>query len=161
MAEQEVFLTLAGLRKLQEDLVYLKTVRRKEAANSMRDALFAGGSWENPDYEISKMELASIERQIQTLENLLGNAKEIDGREISTDQVRVGHIVRIQDMDTGEEMEFMIVGSVEADPAACKISHRSPVAQALLGRKAGDLVKVDVPAGQFVYKITAICNKTL
>ena len=161
MAEQEVFLTMAGLRKLQEDLVYLKTVRRKEAASSMRDALFTGGSWENPDYEMCKMELASIERQIQTLENLVGNAKVIDGREISTDQVRVGHIVRIQYMDTGEEMEFMIVGSVEADPAASKISHRSPVAQALLGRKVGDLVQVDVPAGQFVYKITAICNKTL
>ncbi|NLA57902.1 MAG: transcription elongation factor GreA [Firmicutes bacterium] len=161
MAEQEIYLTPAGLRKLQEDLVYLKTVRWREVASSMRDALFSGGSWENPDYEISKMELAYIERRIQILENLLGNAKVIDGQEISTDQVRVGHLVRIRDMDTGEEMEFTIVGSVEADPAASRISHRSPVAQALLGRKVGELVNVDAPAGQFVYKILSISNETL
>ena len=89
MAEQEVFITMAGLRKLQEDLTYLKTVRRKEAAASLRNAIFAGGTWENPDYEISKMELAYIEKQIQTLENLLGNAKVIDGQETSTD--KLGH----------------------------------------------------------------------
>ena len=161
MAEQEVFLTPAGLRKLEADLAYLKTVRRKEAASSMRNALSTGGSWENPAYETSKMELAFIEKRIQALENLLGNAKVIDGDQIGTDQVRGGHMVRIQDMESGEEMEFVIVGPVEADPAISRISYLSPVAQALLGRKTGDLVKVDVPAGQFVYKIKAICNQTL
>ncbi|NMB46321.1 MAG: transcription elongation factor GreA [Firmicutes bacterium] len=161
MAEKEVFLTLAGLRKLEAELAHLKTVRRKEVAMVMRDALCAGGTWGNPDYEISKMELAFIESRIQALENLLRNAQVIDGRNMTTDQVRVGHRVRLYDIATGEEMEFMIVGSAEADPGASRISHRSPVAQAILGRKAGDIVKVEVPAGQLVYKIMAICSMSV
>jgi transcription elongation factor GreA len=158
MAEKEVFLTLAGLQRLQNDLTYLRTVRRKEAATVMRDALSTGGTWENPDYETSKMELAFIESRIQALENLLRNAKVIEPRELDTDEVRVGHRVRLHDISTGEEMEFMIVGSAEADPAASLISHRSPVGQAILGRKPGDVVKVEVPAGLLVYKIMTICT---
>jgi transcription elongation factor GreA len=156
MVEKDVFLTLAGLRKLEADLAHLKTVRRKEAATVLRDALTTGGTWGNPDYELSKMELAFIESRIQVLENLLKNAQVIDGREMNTDQVRVGHQVRLYDIKTGEEVEFMIVGSIEADPAASRISHRSPVAQAILGRKVGDIVKVDVPVGQLVYRIMTI-----
>lgn len=156
MAEKEVFLTLAGLRKLEAELAYLKTVRRREAATVMRDALSAGGTWENPDYQVSKMDLAFIESKIQALENVLRSAQVIDVRGMKTDQVRVGHRVRLHDIGTGEEMEFMIVGYAEADPAASRISHRSPVAQAILGRKAGDVVKVEVPAGQLVYKIMSI-----
>ena len=161
MAEQEVFITMAGLRKLQEDLTYLKTVRRKEAAASLRNAIFAGGTWENPDYEISKMELAYIEKQIQTLENLLGNAKVIDGQETSTDKVRVGHMVSIQDMNTGEEMEFMIVGPA-GSRSCCQQDFLSlPCCPSALGPQGGELVQVDVLAGQFVYKITAIGSKRL
>ncbi|NMB12858.1 MAG: transcription elongation factor GreA [Firmicutes bacterium] len=155
MVEKDVFLTLAGVRKLEADLAHLKRVRRKEAT-VLREALAAGCTWENPDYEVSKMELAFIESRIQTLENLLKNAQVIDGREMTTDEVQVGHRVRLCDIRTGEELEFMIVGSVEADPAASRISHRSPVAQAILGRKVGDIVKVEVPAGQLVYKIMTI-----
>ena len=158
MAEREIFLTLAGLRKLEADLAYLREVKRKEAAVVMRDALWTGGTWENPDYEASKMELAIIEGRIRTLENLMRNAQVIDGRKMATDQVRMGHQVRLHDVNTGEELEFMIVGTVEADPSANRISHRSPVAQAILGRKAGEVVMVQVPAGQLVYKIVSIAT---
>ncbi|NLJ86985.1 MAG: transcription elongation factor GreA [Firmicutes bacterium] len=156
MIEREVYLTPAGLRKLEADLSYLRNVKRKELAAAMKDALSAGGAWDNSDYEASKMELASIESRIKVLESLLRRAQLIDVRKVATDQVRVGHQVRLQDLNTGEELEFTIVGSLEADPCINRISHRSPVAQALLGRKTGDIVMVQVPAGQLVYEITAI-----
>ncbi|NMB25673.1 MAG: transcription elongation factor GreA [Firmicutes bacterium] len=158
MADKEVYLTLAGLRKLETDLAYLRDVRRKEAAIIMRDALYSGGTWENPDYRASIGELAAIEGRIKALEHLMQNAQVIDGKKMATDQVRMGHWVRLYDVDTGEELEFMIVGSVEANPSEHRISHRSPVAQAILGRKAGEVVIVQAPAGQLIYKIVSIAT---
>lgn len=158
MADKEVFLTLAGLRKLETDLAYLRDVKRKEVTIIMRDALCFGGTWEDPDYRESVSELAAIECQIKVLERLMQNAQVIDDRKLATDQVRMGHQVKLHDVDTGEELEFLIVGSVEANPSENRISHRSPVAQAILGRKAGEVVVVQAPAGQLVYKIVSIAT---
>ncbi|NLK08493.1 MAG: transcription elongation factor GreA [Firmicutes bacterium] len=144
MAENEVFLTLAGLRKLETDLAYLREIKRKEVSTTSEGILHSGGL------------LASLEQRIRNLEYLRRHAKLIDARKMATDQVRVGHRVKLQDLATGENVEFLIVGSVEADPAQNRISHRSPVAQAILGCKVGEVVDIEVPAGRVVYKILSI-----
>lgn len=156
MVENEMVVTLSGLRKLEAELEFLKTVKRKEVAARVREAVALGGAWENPEYEASKNEQAFVEGRIRTLENVLRHARIIDGDKIATDRVRVGHRVRLKDLDTGEEVEYMIVGSAESDPSANRISNRSPVARAILGKKVGEVVTVEAPVGKLRFKILGI-----
>lgn len=156
MAEKDVFLTFEGLKKLEEELEKLKTVRRKEVAERIKQALAFGDISENSEYDEAKNEQAQLEERIAKLESMLRNAKLIDDEEISTDVVTLGSKVVVKDLEYDEEMEYTIVGSAEADPFNGKISNESPVGSALLGKKKGDIVEVQVPDGSIKYKIISI-----
>ena len=156
MPERDVFLTEDGLKKLENELEELKTVRRKEIAERIKQALSFGDISENSEYDQAKNEQAQLEDRISKLENMLRNAKIIDKDDISTDKVGIGSKVLVKDLEYDEEMEYTIVGSAEADPYNGRISNESPVGKALLGRKSGDIVDVVVPDGIIKYQIITI-----
>lgn len=148
MKEKEVILTTEGLRKLEEELETLKSVRRREVAERIKQAVEFGDLTENSEYEDAKNEQAFLEGQIITLEKMLRNARVIDAAEIGTDVVSVGSTVLLEDLTDGTEYKYTIVGSAEADPGALKISNESPVGQALLGQPKGTIIEVEVPDGR-------------
>lgn len=156
MADRDVFLTAEGLKKLESELDELKTVKRKEVAERIKQALAFGDISENSEYDEAKNEQAQLEERIAKLEGVLRNAKLIDEDDISTDVVSVGSKVVVNDLEYDEEMEYTIVGSAEANPFEGKISNESPVGSALLGRKTGETVEVQVPDGVIKYKIVTI-----
>jgi len=155
MPEKEVILTLDGLKKLEEELEVLKTQRRKEVAERIKQAIEFGDISENSEYEDAKTEQAFIEGRIITLEKMLRNARVIDDNE-GKDYVSVGSTILLRDMEFGDEEEYTIVGSAEADPAVNKISNESPVGKAVLGQPKGSIVEVTVPVGVLRYEIMDI-----
>ncbi|MBU7007845.1 transcription elongation factor GreA [Phosphitispora fastidiosa] len=156
MSEKEVILTLEGLKKLEEELEHHKSVKRRVVAERIKEAIGFGDISENSEYEDAKNEQAMIEGRILTLEKMLRNAKVIDEGDIHTDVVSVGSTVVIKDLEVGDEIDYTIVGSAEADPANNKISNESPVGKAILGKKNGSIVEVSVPAGKLQYQIMNI-----
>jgi transcription elongation factor GreA len=158
MAETEkaTILTPEGLRKLEEELEHLKTVRRKEVAGRIKQSKEFGDLMENSEYEDAKNEQAFVEGRILQLEQMLRNARVIDNHGAPPDRVAVGSTVRVKDLASGEEIHYMIVGSAEADPDHDKISNESPVGQALLGKRKGESIEVSVPAGTIRYSILQI-----
>lgn len=156
MPEKQVFLTEDGLMKLENELDELKSVRRKEVAEKIKQALSFGDISENSEYDQAKNEQAQLEDKILRLETMLRNARLIDEDDISTDVVSIGCKVRVKDLEYNEEEEYTIVGSAEADPYNGKISNESPVGSALLGYKSGDIVEVIVPDGKIEYQILTI-----
>lgn len=156
MANKEVILTPEGVAKLEKKLEHLKTVRRREIAERIKQAIAFGDISENAEYDEAKNEQAFIEGEIITLENMLRVARVIDEEDISTDVVNIGATVRVLDMEFDEELEYIIVGSAEADPAHSKISNESPVGRALIGKSIGDVVEVAVPDGVIEFKILDI-----
>lgn len=151
-----MLLTLEGLNKLEKELEYLKTVRRREVAERIKQALEFGDITENSEYDDAKNEQGFIEGRILALEKILRNARVIDEQGVNLEEVGLGSKVSLLDLDTGEELDYTIVGSTEADPSQFKISNESPVGKALLGRKAGEEVAVNVPVGTLHYRVTAI-----
>ena len=156
MAEQPVYLTYEGLKERERELEYLKTEKRKEVSEKIKVALGFGDLSENAEYDEAKNEQAEVELKIVKLEKMLKNAKIIDEDEISTDVVSVGIKVKVLDIDMEEEETYSLVGSEEADPMNNKISDESPVGRALIGAKAGDVVTVNAPNGDFEMKILEI-----
>lgn len=156
MARKEVVLTQEGLRKMEEELEYLKSVKRREIAARIKQAIDFCDISENSEYDEAKNEQAFVEGRIATFEEKLRNAKLIDEVDISTEVVSIGSKVKLKDLDTGDVFEYMIVGSAEADPVENKISNESPVGSALLGEKKGSVVEVLVPAGTIRYEILDI-----
>lgn len=158
MAEdyKDTILTQEGVAKLEEELRYLKTVKRKEVAERIKQAIAFGDLSENSEYDEAKNEQAFIEGRIVTLENLLRNAKVIDDEDISTDVVSIGVTVKLLDVETNDVVEYTIVGSTEANPAENRISNKSPVGKALLGKPVGAVVDVHVPDGVIKFKILEI-----
>ncbi len=156
MAEKEVILTLVGLKKLEDELEHLKTQRRREVAERIKQAIEFGDISENSEYEDAKNEQSFIEGRILTLEKMLRNARVIDDSDIVTDSVSLGSTVLLKDLDYGDEIEYTIIGSAEADPIANKISNESPVGKAILGQVNGSIVEVTVPAGKLRYQIMNI-----
>lgn len=156
MKEKEVLLTVEGLKKLEEELERYKSVRRRDVAERIKQAIEFGDITENSEYEDAKNEQAWIEGRILTLEKMLRNAKIIDDENNSTDEVRLGSTVLLRDMEYNEQLEYTIVGSVEADPANNKISNESPVGKAIIGKTKGSVVEVNVPAGNLKYEIVDI-----
>jgi transcription elongation factor GreA len=156
MANKEVVLTYEGLQKLEQELEFLKAVKRREVAERIKQALSFGDLSENSEYDEAKNEQAHVEGRIVQLENMLKNAKVIDEDEVKTDVVSVGSKVTILDMEFNEEVEYYIVGSAEANPSQFKISNESPVGSALMGKKKGTVVDVVVPDGVVKYKILSI-----
>ncbi|MGI6705122.1 MAG: transcription elongation factor GreA [Clostridia bacterium] len=153
---KEVILTPEGVAKLEKKLEYLKTVRRREIAERIKQAIAFGDISENAEYDEVKNEQAFIEGEIITLENMLRMARVIDEEDISTDVVSIGATVKVLDMEFDEGLEYIIVGSAEADPAQSKISNESPVGRALIGKSIGDVVEVSVPDGVIQFKILDI-----
>ena len=149
-------MTYEGIKKLEEELEYLKTVRRKEKKKKIKVALGYGDLSENSEYDEAKNDQAFNEGRIIQLENMLKNAVVVDESEIPTDKVSVGSIVKVMDYEFDEEVEYAIVGSAEADPMNFKISNESPVGSALLGKKVGDVVEVTVPSGVSKFEILEI-----
>ena len=156
MAGNEVLMTLEGLKHLESDLEHLKTVRRKEIAGRIKQAIEFGDISENSEYEDAKNEQAFIEGQILNIESKLKNAKVVDENTVNVDSISEYAHVMVLNVDTKEKMEFQIVGSVEAEPFKGKISNESPVGKAVLGFTVGDIVKVNVPAGKLKLKILSI-----
>jgi transcription elongation factor GreA len=155
--DKEVILTLDGLAKLEKELELLKTVRRREVAERIKQALEFGDISENSEYEDAKNEQGFIEGRILSIEKMLRNARVIDEQEgHQTDEVGLGSRVTLVEVAGGQEVEYMIVGSAEANPVEAKISNESPVGKSLMGNKVGSIVNVVVPMGTIQYKITAI-----
>jgi transcription elongation factor GreA len=159
LSSKENMLTPSGLAKLEKELDYLKIVKRREVAARIKQSLEFGDISENSEYDDAKNEQAYIESRIHQLEKILRNSKVIDNTETETDAVIIGSKVKVKDMDTGEESEFVVVGSAEADPMASLISNESPVGKALMGQKAGAIIKVNVPAGVLTFKILEVSIK--
>ncbi|WP_019914446.1 transcription elongation factor GreA [Paenibacillus sp. HW567] len=159
MSDKEVILTPDGLKRLEEELETLKSVKRREVAERIKVAIGYGDISENSEYEDAKNEQAFIEGRIITLEKMLRNARIINSDEIATDVVSVGVTVNVEDMEYGDIMEYTIVGTAESDPLNNKISNESPVGRAIIGKKIGTIVDVSVPAGVIQYKILDIKMK--
>ncbi|MET3616779.1 transcription elongation factor GreA [Peptoniphilus olsenii] len=153
---KEVFFTPEGLEKIENEIEYLKTVRRKEVSERIKVALGYGDLSENSEYDEAKNEQAQVEERIAKLELMVRNAKIIDESDLNTDVVNIGSTVKVKEMESGDEDEYTIVGSAEADPLEGKISNESPVGQALIGKIIGDIVEVEVPDGLIKYEICAI-----
>ena len=153
---KKFIMTYEGVKKLEEELEYLKTVKRKEITEKIKVALGYGDLSENSEYDEAKNDQAFTEGRIIQLENMLKNAVVVDESEIPKDKVSVGSIVKVMDYEFDEEVEYTIVGSAEADPMNFKISNESPVGRAFLGRHKDDEVEVQVPNGIVVYKILEI-----
>ena len=151
--EKEVLLTLAGLRKLEDELEVLKSLRRREVAQRIKQAIEFGDLTENSEYKDAKNEQAFIEGRILTIEKMLRNARIIDGESAATGEVGVGSTVVLRDVERGDEFEYTIVGSIEADPVNKKISNESPVGRAILGKRRGNVVEINVPVGLVKYQI--------
>ncbi|HBR04025.1 MAG TPA: transcription elongation factor GreA [Ruminiclostridium sp.] len=156
MGNKEVLLTYEGLKKLEEELEFLKGEKRKEIADRIKQALAFGDISENSEYDDAKNEQAQNEARIMQLDAMLKNAAVIDEDDVDTKVVNLGTKVKILEPKSKDEFEYQIVGSTEADPMASRISNESPVGRALLGHKVGDTVEIDVPGGKIKYKIIDI-----
>ncbi len=155
MSSKEVVLTQNGLKKLEDELLYLKSVKRRQVASRIKTAISFGDLSENSEYEDAKNEQAFVEGRILTLEKMLRNARLIDN-ETNREVVDFGATVRLKDLENNEELQFTIVGSAESDPADNKISNESPVGKAIFGSPVGAIVEVKVPAGVMRYQILDI-----
>ena len=144
---KDVILTPDGLEKLNSELEYLQTEKRREVAERIKEAREFGDIAENAEYDDAKNEQAMLEAKIAGLEEKLRSASVIDSKALSTDQVRVGSVVHVKDEKTGKSVKYAIVGSAEAKPAENRLSNESPVGKALIGHKRNEEVEVPVPRG--------------
>lgn len=156
MAEKKNILTYAGLKQLEEELQDLKVVKRKEVAQKIKEAREQGDLSENAEYDAAKDEQRDIEDRIEELEKILKNAEVVVEDEIDLDKINIGCKVKVYDCEFEEELEFQIVGSTEANSLQGKISNESPVGQALIGKKMGDLVDVELANGTAQYRVMDI-----
>ena len=164
MAEKETILTTDGLKKLEQKLEHLKSVRRQEVAERIKQAIEFGDISENAEYEDAKNEQAFIEGELKSLEKMLRSAKLIETCDANSETVGLGCTVTLKEVkegktraaNNGREMIYTIVGSAEADPGEARISNESPVGSAVLGQKVGQIVEVVAPAGRMKFKVVNI-----
>ena len=154
MADKPVYLTKEGKEKLQQELEYLTTVRRREVAEAIKSAKEEGDLSENSAYDEAKLNQGFLEGKIQTIEGQLRNAIIID-KNGHSDEVIIGSTVTVEEEGFGEET-YQIVGSAEADPMEGKISNESPIGMALIGAKVGDEVKAETPGGETIFKVVKV-----
>jgi transcription elongation factor GreA len=155
-SSKKILVTKKGFKKLEEELQHLQTVRRKEVSARLAEAISYGDLSENSEYDEAKNEQAFLEQRIKELEEQIKFAEIITERK--TDKkgiVQIGSTVKLR-FPKGEEHEYTIVGSTEADPMMRKISNESPVGESILGKKIKDKVKVQAPGGDFEYEILAV-----
>lgn len=154
--DKKNILTYEGLKKLEDELEELKVVKRKEVSQKIKEAREQGDLSENAEYDAAKDEQRDIEARIEELEKILKNAEVVVEDEVDLDKISIGCSIRLLDCEFDEELEYKIVGSTEANSLKGKISNESPVGKALLGKKAGDIITVETPAGEFQYKVLSI-----
>lgn len=159
MAEKQ-FLTKKGYDERVALLENLKVVRRKEVAQKLKEAREQGDLSENAEYDAAKDEQRDIEAQIAELEEILKNAEIIQDQAggKKSNKVKMESVVKLHDVEYDEDIEYVIVGSSEADSLNNKISNESPLGAALIGKKVGDTVKVEAPVGEIEYKIIEVKN---
>jgi transcription elongation factor GreA len=150
------FLTREGCDRLKEELKILKTVKRKEIANALETARQMGDLRENAEYDSAKQSQSINEKRINELEEKILTARILDNESISSDKAYIGAKLKLMDIDSKEEMNYMLVTEDEADYAEGRISLSSPVGKALLGCKIGDIANIKIPAGVLKYKILNI-----
>ncbi|WP_072902893.1 transcription elongation factor GreA [Hathewaya proteolytica] len=157
MVEAKKFMmTPNGIKKLEDELEFLKTVKRREITEKIKVALSFGDLSENAEYDEAKNEQAFLEGRIAEIENTLRNAEVIDETDLQDDIVNLGCIVTVKDYEFDEEIDFSIVGTSEADPMNYRISNESPVGNALMRKKVGDEVEITTPDGVVKYKILEV-----
>ncbi|MCL2703965.1 MAG: transcription elongation factor GreA [Defluviitaleaceae bacterium] len=156
MSEKKMLLTYSGLKEREDELRHLKTVKRKEIAEKIKEARNKGDLSENAEYDAAKEEQAKYEARIAELEKMLRAAVVIDEEDLDKDVVGIGSKVTLFSEEFGEDEEYVIVGSAEANPAGGKISNESPLGSVILGRRVGDEVFVDAPAGIIKYVVKSI-----
>ena len=149
-------ITNEGLKKLEDELSFLKTIRRKEVSEQIKKARGLGDLSENSEYDEAREEQAKVEARISELENMLENVEVISEHELTTDAVNVGSKVRVLDEKNNEEIEYTVVGSSEANALKRKISDQSPIGSALMGAKVDDVVTAYTPGGELKFKIIEI-----
>ncbi|MFD0943521.1 transcription elongation factor GreA [Savagea faecisuis] len=147
-SEKQYPMTEAGKQKLEEELEFLKTVKRKEVVERIKVARSYGDLSENSEYDSAKEDQAFVEGKISSLESMIRNAVIITEDELNTDEVGLGKTVTFKELPDEEEETYTIVGSAEADPLEGLISNDSPIAKALIGHKKGDEVKIQTPGGE-------------
>ena len=156
MTKKRVTLTREGREKLCAELEYLKNEKRREIAKALAEARAHGDLSENAEYDAAKEAQAMNEKKIAQLEDTLIGARIIDDKAVPKDQALLGATVKVKHQTNGEEYDYMLVSEEEADLDENKISVSSPVGKAMLGHKVGDTVRIQVPAGEVLYKITEI-----
>ena len=144
---RESLITPEGLEKLKAELEELQTTRRREVAERIKEAREFGDISENSEYDDAKNEQAMLESRIAQMEERVRRAIVVDKDQLDTGVVSVGVKVHVKDQKTGDSRKFQLVGSAEANPAEEKLSHESPIGKALMGRKRGEVVSVEVPRG--------------
>ena len=154
---REALITQEGLKKLQKEIEHLSSEKRREVAERIRIARQFGDIAENAEYDDAKNDQMLLEHRIARLEEQLRNARVIERTEITSDVVSVGSQVRLRDVDAKQTVEYLIVGSAEANPSENKLSNESPVGRAIMGHKKGETVEVATPrGGSLKYKILDI-----
>ncbi|MDP1853726.1 MAG: transcription elongation factor GreA [Candidatus Omnitrophota bacterium] len=156
MSLGDIYLTREGFEKLQAELEYLKTVRRRQLAKAIGEARSHGDISENAEYDVAKDAQGYNEKRIIELEDKLSRAQILDNKNIPKDEVLIGATVTLKDLDTDEEFQYTLLSEVEADYSQGKISVSSPVGKGLLGHKENEVVEIDIPAGVLKYKILKI-----
>ncbi len=154
--QEEVLLTKEGLEALTIELNNLKTVRRREVAQRLKEAISYGDLSENAEYAEARDEQAFVEGRILQLEQQIKNAKVISGTNKHVTVVQIGHTVTLKNLQTKSKETYTIVGSTEADPMAGKISNESPVGKSILGKGVGEKVDIAVPEGRAQYEILQV-----
>ena len=155
MADQ-VMLTEEGFEKLENELEYLETEKRREVAKRIKVAREFGDISENSEYDDAKNEQAFVEGRIKEIKNMIRNAHVVKDEEVTDKKVNLGTTVVLQDLDTEEKVRYTLVGSAESDPLNYKISNESPIGKSIIGHKIGDKVTVEIPSGEVKYKIVSI-----
>ena len=156
MGNGKITLTREGYNKIQEELEYLRGQKRRQIAQDIAEARAQGDISENAEYDAAKEAQAMNEKKISEMQDVLVRAQIMDETNIATDQALLGATVKVRDHATGEEIDYMLVSEEESDFDMNKISTSSPVGEALLGRKVGEIVEVNVPVGVIQYEIVKI-----
>lgn len=147
MAAKKIKMSAEGYKALEEKIEYLKNVRRKEVAEKLKEARSQGDLSENAEYDAAKDEQGILEAEIADIELKIANAEIVGDDDLSNDEIGVGSIVKLKDLDLDEIMTLQIVGSTEADPENNKISEDAPIGIAALKKKVGDILEVEAPIG--------------
>ncbi len=158
MNNDGILMTKEGFEQVRAELDHLKGVHRKEVAERIRESKQFGEFLENSEYEEAKAEQAYVEGRILELQHILQNAVVVEGPQEQGDKIGLGSVVKLVNESTGKEVEYRIVGPVEADPTNHRISYQSPVGQALLDHGTGDIVQVATPNGTNKYRVLSVTN---